>query len=1175
MRKVFHGRWILSCLVLCVMSGNVHSQVLERKVSISVTDELIRPVLDEIEKQAGVSFVYDETTVSATRRVSLDFKELPLRLVLDELCRQAGLRYEVEKGLVLLFRAGERKQDVRQQKSVLIRGKVRDEQKNLIPGVTVLLKGTGIGTVTNHKGFFALDIPEMENVTLVFSFVGMKTEEVKYAGQDSIVVVMEQDVKNVDEVVVTGYQTLKKRSQAGSISTVNAEDLVLTGTQTLEQALQGKIPGMMVMNRSGLTGTRQRIRVRGTSTMLGSAEPVWVVDGVIQEDPLPFETNELNNLNPDNMDMIKDFVGGAISWLNPNDIETITVLKDAASTAIYGVKAANGVIVITTKKGEKGRMAVSYSGSFSLGPRLNYHKMELMNSQQRVEVSREAYQKGYVLPSNQKIGYLGAALAFEQGEIDLNEFNRQAKELETTNTDWFDILFRNSFSHNHNVSISGGGENTSYHASFGINSINNTARGNDQMQYTGNLSMSATLWNKVTLSTNLAGSVVETNAFAGADPFSYARNTNRAIKCYDADGSLSFYPNTTNGYSFNVLNELRNSGNKNTQGTVNTSLTLRWRILEGLAYNTGLSYSYSSTKGQTWYSEQTNYIANLRGYDFEAYPEGSEEYNASYLPVGGELSEMENQSITWSWRNQLEYTKVFNGVHSLTAMIGQEIRSSKVEGYENTTYGYMPDKGKIFVNLPEEITQGTVTYFNRYLRLRPTITETENNYLSFYANLAYMYDNRYSINMSIRSDASNKFGQDKSTRYLPVWALGFRWNVGSEHWLEGQDILSDMSLRFTYGFQGNVAESISPDLIATIVAKTDGGYALEVNQLPAPDLKWEKVQSINVGADFSFFKNKVMGSFEWYTKKTTDMVVHEQVPLEHGVTSRPINGGEMKNSGWDASVNFTPVRTKDLVLTLGFNFGKVKNEVNSTLEPEGSWEEASAGNLYKEGYAVSSFWAFRFAGLNPEHGGPQFDLSGVEQEAAQNDATLYMDYAGKMEPDFSSGMNFTLRYRTWTLSSGLYFSFGNQQFMAPMSKTYSSIPGEEENMSTEWLKRWRNPGDEQHTNIPSLPNIATSAQAIRVDGATVGMTGWNPYELYAYSDVRVVDAWYIRCNSLRLGYTLPTEKLPSFLQNLSFSLSVTNPFQIRSKDFLGRDPEVALGEQPLTQNWALGISMSF
>ncbi len=1161
----------MACFLLSMTVGNLHSQTLDKKISISVKDALVRPVLEEIEKKSGVHFVYDEKIVSATQKVSLDFEDSPLRLVLDDLCRKISLRYEVEKNLVLLLPLP-RQQPAQSKKSVLIRGHVRDELGEPIPGVTVMLKGTSAGTVTNVQGLYVFDVPEMEDITLVFSFVGMKTQEVKYTGQDSIDVKMTMDVKNVDEVVVTGYQTVKKRSMAGSTSHVDAEDLVLTGTQTLEQALQGKIPGMMVINTSGLTGTRQRVRVRGTSTLLGSAEPVWVVDGVIQEDPLPFETNDLTNLNPDNMDMIKDFVGGAISWLNPQDIDDITVLKDASATAIYGVKAANGVIVITTKKGEKGRLSLNYGGSVTFTPRLNYNRMELMNSQQRVDVSREAYENGLVLGTEQRMGYLGLALAFERGEISLEEFSAGARELETNNTDWFDLLFRNAVSHSHNLSISGGSDKATYRASFGYTNTKNTAIGNGQEQYTGNLNLSTTMWKCVTFNIGLNGSTSKTSAFVGEDPYGYATNTNRALRAYTDEGDLFFY-RATNGYAFNVLNELHNSGNKNTQSTLNANMAVRWKITNDLGFNTTFSYSYTSTHGETWYTEQTNYIANIRGYDFEEYAEGSEEYNESRLPVGGELSEMRNSSENWSWRNQLEYTKIFNEVHSFTAMIGQEIRSSSTTGYNQTNYGYLPDKGHIFVDLPGYIIDANdQVRENIYAVTRPTITDTKSNNLSFYTALSYMYDNRYAVNLSVRSDASNQFGQDKSTRFLPVWAMGFRWNIGSEHWLEGQDLLSDMNIRFTYGFQGNVA-SVSPDLIATITANSNGGYSLTVPTLPAPHLKWEKVQNINVGTEFSLFKNHILGSFEWYYKKTTDMVVEQQVPLEHGVRSRAINGGEMKNSGWDASISFTPLRTKNWLLSLGFNFGKVKNEINSTLDPEGSWREAASGNLNKEGYAVSSFWAFRFTGLNPENGGPQFDLSGTELEAAADDATLYMNYVGKMEPDFTTGVSFTLRYKTLSLTSGLYFSYGNQSFLAPMSANYTSIPGEEYNMSTEWLKRWRKPGDEKITNVPSLPNISTSAQPISVP-VTLGTT-FRPYELYANSDTRVVDAWYIRCNSLQLSYTLPPAKLPNFLQNLSCSFSMTNPFQIRSKDFLGRDPEVALGNQPMSHNYAFSLNISF
>ena len=306
------------------------------------------------------------------------------------------------------------------------------------------------------------------------------------------------------------------------------------------------------------------------------------------------------------------------------------------------------------------------------------------------------------------------------------------------------------------------------------------------------------------------------------------------------------------------------------------------------------------------------------------------------------------------------------------------------------------------------------------------------------------------------------------------------------------------------------------------------------------------------------------------------MVVQYKVPYENGVTSRPMNGGSMKNSGWDANFSFVPYRAKDFVISLGFTFSGTQNKINSKLAPTGTWEEAASGNLNKEGYPVSSFWAVKFTGLNPKHGGPEFDLDGWDTDEGFEDATTWMVYAGKMEPDFTSGISFSIRYKNFSLSSGLYLSLGNQQFMAPLMKDMESIPSEYENMSTEWLKRWRKPGDEKHTNVPALPNIATNAVEIyrkTQDGKK--QTNVKPYDLYAYSTVRVVDAWFLRCNSISCSYYVPEKKLPSFLQSLSFNFSVSNPFQMRSNDFKGRDPEVALGSQPLQRSMSLGVSMSF
>lgn len=1168
------ARWNVLLLLFCVSLHAVSFAQTER-VSLDLNQVGVKEFLRAVQQQTGVNFLYNANLIDESERVSLHVRDTELQVVLASVLHPMGLSFHFENGAVVIKRAETR----RERETRYVTGVVRDVKKQPLPGVTVMWKGTTVGTATDVSGRYQLlAVDSSKTATLVFTFVGMKTKEVRYNGRDTINVTMEEEVAEMDEVVVTGYQTIKKRAMAGSVSTVDAEDLLLTGTQTLEQALQGMIPGMVVMNRSGLTGTRQRVRVRGTSTLLGNAEPVWVVDGVIQEDPLPFETNDLTNLNPDNMDMIRDFVGGAISWLNPQDIDNVTVLKDAASTAIYGVKAANGVIVITTKKGQVGRMSVSYNGNFTLTPRMTYNKMELMNSQQRVDVSREAYNTGIPLSGNQDIGYMALAKAYKNREISLEEFSEEAKQLERNNTDWFDILFRTAFSHSHNISISGGTDKATYRASFGYTDNRNTAKGNSQVSYTGNANVSANLWNSVTLNASLAGSASETKAFAGDDPFTFASGINRAIPAYNEDGSRFFYAEESNGYLFNVENELEHSSNENTQMSVNANASLRWAILDDFYYNTSVSYSVTKTSGEIYFDEQTNRIATIRGYNFDEYEPGSDKYEESWLPHGGEYTATENTSTNWSWRNQLEYSNVFNEKHAVSFMLGHEVRGTNSKASSLTAYGYMPDRGKIFVNIPPTISEMYPITISGYLRTVPSLTDTKSNFLSWYATASYMFDDRYSINASFRTDASNRFGQDKDTRWQPVWSFGARWNAGFEPWFDYQNIFSDFSLRASFGYQGNVVTTVSPDLIATITtSNTDYDYTLSINNLPAPELRQEKVSDFNIGVDFGLFKNKINGTFEWYKKVTKDMVTNVDVAYEMGASARPMNGGKMSNQGWDMSFSLVPVRTKDWVLSLTVNTGKTKNEVDSSIEPTGDWSEAASGNLNKDGYPVSSFWAFRFTGLNPEHGGPEFDMTGRELAASVEDATLYMDYAGTMEPNFTAGISFSLRYKTWFLSSGLYLSTGSQNFMAPPSDAYTSIPSEYKNMSTEWLKRWRKPGDEAHTTVPSLPNRVTSAKRLTFPNPSdpTKAINYQPYEMYAYSTARVVDTWYLRCNNIALSYTLPTEKLPKGLQNLSFQCSLSNPFQLRSNDFKGRDPEVALGNQPMQSTVSFSVNLSF
>ena len=1155
------------------LSAAVYSQ--NNRLTLKMEDVSLEQVIWEIQKQTDFVFMYGTRDIAKVDKLTVDMTDKTVNEILDQCLRNSGLIYEISGNAVIIKRADDDKKEM-----VIIKGTVKDTKGEVLPGVTIIEKGTSVGVATGINGDFTFTTTKKDSITLVFSFVGMKTKSILRKGQKTMNVVLEDDAAEMDEVVVTGYQTVKKSNMAGSVSTISADDLILNGTQSLEQALQGKLPGVVITNQDGLVGTRQKVRVRGTSTLLGSQDPVWVVDGMVQQDPLPFKASELTlfGSSEDNMDVIRNFVGSAIAWLNPSDIKDVTVLKDASATAIYGVKAANGVIVITTKRGQTGKTSISYSGNFSIGSKVTYDRMNLMNSKERVDVSREIYERGLVSSQSlTPVGFEGLLGLYLQEKINYAQFNEGVKKLETVNTDWFDLLFENPFSHRHNVSISGGSNTTTYYASFGINKTNGTAKGNDSESYSGSISVNTKLWEKLQFDAKVSGNIAKTKGFNKVSPYSYAATTSRVISAFDDDGDY-FYYIARNGHKYNVLNELENSGNRNTTSAVKFTLQATWEILKGLKFESSFGYDYSSAFGDSYVTEYSNYIANIRGYEFGEYLSTDLEYKKSNLPHGGELVINENRKGGYTWRNQFSYVKN-TGLHLFTALIGQEVSSTQYDGLSETRYGYIPGRGKIVVNPPLFVqnSMGDLRENSIYNQMNTKITDNKKNELSFYSAFTYTYDERYVLNATIRTDASNRFGQDKSARYQPVWSVGLRWNMGREHFFEGQNFLNEFSVRATFGYQGNVSEGAGPDLIAYMpsgslgISNATGEYLIKIQSLPNPKLKWEKNKTIDLGIDFVFWKSKISGTFEYYWKKGTDIIVAKQVPFENGIASMPMNGGTMTNSGWEFNLSFAPVRTKDFLWSVGFNTSKNYNELTSTLASNKSWQMASSGSLYKKGYPVSGFWAFEFSGLNPENGNPVFDLSGLENNPlAETDATEYMKYMGKLDPDLSAGLSTSFRYKSLTLSASFNMQLGGKKFLSPMfdADMTNSTPNEYKNMPKDIAKRWRKPGDEAHTNVPSLPEFQR--------GGIVLPSGSDLlYRMYNFSDIRVAKASFLRCNNITLDYNLPPQLISKFARNIGLSFSVSNPFMIVSKDFKGKDPEVATGKQPITQNYTLSVNVSF
>ena len=429
----------LTCFLLFLLTfsavASVNAQ--QGKVSIDIKSESLSRVLMQVKDQTGARILYNENLLRDVVCRDLKLEGVDVEEALRQILAPTPFDYTVSEGVVVI-----RQRAAAPQAGITIRGKVTDKRKQPIPGATVIIQGTTLGTTTVEDGTFVLEIPEREEITLLFSFIGMKSVAVRYTGQESLQVVLEEEATEIDEVVVTGYQTIDRRKNTSAVTSVRAEDIMIPGVMTIDKMLEGQIPDLMVMTNSGESGVAPRIRIRGTSTLIGNREPLWVVDGVIVQDPVQISPDELND--PDYINRI----GNAISGLNPQDIERIDVLKDASATALYGTKAANGVIVITTKRGHIGEPEISYRGTVSmkLRPRYNDRNIDLMSAEERLGVSRELAESHYEYANNVSwVGYEALLRQLYNRQITWNEFQSQVDYLGEVNTDWFKLLTSDAF----------------------------------------------------------------------------------------------------------------------------------------------------------------------------------------------------------------------------------------------------------------------------------------------------------------------------------------------------------------------------------------------------------------------------------------------------------------------------------------------------------------------------------------------------------------------------------------------------------------------------------------------------------------------------------------------------------------------------------------------------------
>ena len=539
--RIFKLKPFIFLILSVFYFGQLFGQRDNPKITFNFQRAPFFKVIENIRQQIPYEFVFNSEDVRSLNNITLSLKEVTLQQALDALLEGSGMEYVIEQKTVVIKKKVNSPSE--KSKSILLKGFVTDRQKHPLPGVTVKLIDMMLGTSTNHKGYFSIQLP-LERGTLEFSFIGYVSQKVNFTERttDTLRIVMEELIVGMEEVVVTGYQKVDKRRSTSAITSVKASDVLVPGMSSIDQALEGRIPELMLITNSGEVGATPRIRVRGTSTLIGNREPLWVLDGFfIMHDPVNVSVEDLNN--PDYINI----VGNAIAGINPQDIDRIDVLKDASATALYGTKAANGVIVVTTKKGSIGPARFSYNHTSKLTrrPRYSDRSINLMDSRERVQFRKELSDLHYQFPSNMpKVGYEGALYRYYSGLTDYAGFKQEVLRYETVNTDWFDILTRDAYSHSHTLNVSGGSDIVRYYASLGYDRDNGVSNTTYTERYTVTAKMDVQMTSKMLMAIKLNGNVQKKNHLVSTlDAMDYAYNTTRALPCYNEDGSLFFYEN--------------------------------------------------------------------------------------------------------------------------------------------------------------------------------------------------------------------------------------------------------------------------------------------------------------------------------------------------------------------------------------------------------------------------------------------------------------------------------------------------------------------------------------------------------------------------------------------------------------------------------------------------------
>lgn len=868
-----------------------------------------------------------------------------------------------------------------------VTGKVTaSDDGSAMPGVSIQLKGTNKGTQTDASGSYSIAVPNSGG-TLVFSFVGMVQQEVSIGSKSVIDVKLVADTKQLTEVIVTGYGSQDRRQLSGSATSVKVDNIKAMPMGSFDQMLQGQAPGVLIQSQSGQPGAAASVVIRGRGSINGSNNPLYIVDGI-----------QISAAN--------------FSTMNPGDFESINVLKDASATAIYGSRGANGVIVITTKRGSSGKTRFDYDGQYGVS-QFPTNKINLMNS-------------------NDKIDY---ELFYGGTPLD-NETPAEIARLRTINTDWQKEIFQIGRTHQHQLSASGGNEKTQFYISGNLFKQTGTVKKTGLDRYTGRINIDHTAGAiKVGLSTSWGYSNYQNTTENNSgifSPLNAIRWANPYEEPYDANGNYSQFRSGQPNPVQELNESLRQT--KEIKGVSTAYLEYQIPFVKGLSARTNWGIDF-----ENW--DQTTYFSRFGG--------------AGQLAQGrnGSLARGNRYNNRFTGTTSLNYNTSF-GEHTLSAGLFYEMVQNKLRTYGYTGYG-------LTGNLQNEagITPGSAT--NGYI---PVVSgnATESALTSYFANVTYGFKNRYYVNIGARRDGSSRFGADN--RYANFGSIGASWIISDEAFMErlAGSFLTFLKLKASYGSVGNqegIGNFSSRELFGT--STYDGRVGPVLSQLANPDLRWEQKNMLNTGIEFALFQNRISGSVEYYDNITTALFLNDQLSRTTGFASINRNIGRLQNRGFEFGLKTTNLKLGDFVWRTDINFTINRNkvlELTPTTPPEGI---IAGTGITQVGYPINSYFLVEYVGVNPQNGNAQYRKPTGEITETYNPADKVI--LGTSDAPYFGGVNNTFSYRGLEISAFFSYLFGNEVYnndranVEDPSYYFDSI-------SNDLKTEWRNPGDV--TNIP-------------------------------------------------------------------------------------------------------------